>query len=341
MPANLTVDLPWQSLASQASALQGLGGNPQQAMAGLGQAYSNSYLGALNLNAGIYQGGQTGYEALRGQLDKQYGDISKGYKDLYGDVLGRIAGTNQTNLNDIAANYSALSGSAAQQAVSRGIGNTTIQQNMQRGIAQDASRARTASENQFAQLGAGYASQLGQAGLQAQQQGAGLGAQLGLDQLRFQQSVQAPYPDAKMFTNLAQMYGQQAQGQQDRKQAQDAMSQLLGNGGFSRSGVSGVSGGSHGFGPMQGPSMYDQGGGSPYSTTDVYGGGGAYGGGVYNPSASSFNPDEFYNSMYGQGVGAGIPGEPDYAGTGEGNSTAGLYSGGPSTGNYDYNDFYG
>lgn len=279
---NLAINLPWQSLAGQANALQGLGGDPRAAMAQLGQNYTNSYLGALNLNANLFGGIQTGYEALRSQLDKQYSDISGGYSKLYGDVLGKIAGTNQTNLQDINTQYAARQGEATQQMVNRGLGNSTVVQNMQRAIEMDRSRARTASENQFAQLQAQYMNNIGQSGLQAQQQGAQLSSQLGQNQLNWLNTIQAPYPQASMYQDLAKMYGAQLQGQQDRQAMQQLMPQG-GGGTFSRGGVGGVVSGAGGNTLPWGPKMnYGTGlyGGSPsnsgYSTTDLFGG---YGGG--------------------------------------------------------------
>ncbi len=282
MAVPLSINLPWQALAGQANMLQGLGGNPQQAMAALGQNYSNAYQGALNLNANLFSGIQTGYEALRGQLDKQYQDISGGYEKLYGDVLGKIAGTNQTNLTDIDTSYAAQAGKASQDMVSRGLGNSTVQQSIQRGIELDRQRARTASQNSFAQLQAQYMNQIGQGGLQARQQGAQTGAQLGQNQLNWLNTIQAPYPQAGAYQDLAKMYGAAMQGQQDRQAMQQLMPQG-GGGTFTRGGVGGVVSGAGGntlpFGPKMnyGTGMY---GGSPsnngYSSTDLFGG---YGGG--------------------------------------------------------------
>ncbi len=207
---NLSTSLPFQSLAAGGNALAGLGGDPQAALGQLGQNYNQQYQAALGMNQALFGGVQTGFEALRSGVDQQYQGILDGYSALYGDVLGRIAGTNETNLTDINTQYNAQAGAAAQNAVSRGLGNSTVQANMQRAIGLDRARAITDSQNRFAQLGANYASQLGQARLGAMQNSASMNAGLGQAQLAALERVNAPYPDAGMYASLAQMYGNQA-----------------------------------------------------------------------------------------------------------------------------------
>ncbi len=250
--SDLTAQLPYQALASQANAFSGFGGNPAAAASNLGPAYAGNYNAALNLNQGILQGTQTGYQNLRTQLDQQYGDISKGYANLYGDVLGRIAGTNQTNLTDINSAYDAQAGNQMQSAVSRGLGNSTVQQNMQRGVEMDRQRALTASQNQFAQLGAGYASSLGAQGLQSQQAGAQTQANLGSQQLQFLGNTQAPYPNAGLYSQMAQQYGAQIEANKNRAQVQS----MMGGGRFATAGGGyggGVGTGSGNNSPFLGP----------------------------------------------------------------------------------------
>ncbi len=268
---SLSANLDLSQLSAQGNALSGLGGDPAQAMAQLGPMYQQSYLGSLGLNQQLLGGLQTGYDTLRSNADQQYGDISKGYQSLYGDVLGRIAGTNQTNMNDINTSYNARAGGATQDLISRGLGNSTVQSAIQRGIENDRQRALTGSQNQFAQLGAGYASALGQAGLQSQQQGANLGANLGQAQLGMLERVNVPYPNAQMYSQLAQMYGSNLQRQQD----QARLGQLTGNNGmtFTGAGGGGVGGGRNGFGPAPGPSMSWGGGGSTFSPQGYSAGG--------------------------------------------------------------------
>lgn len=329
--ADLNAPLPWQALAGQANAFAGLGGTPQQAAAALGPSYANSYNAALNLNQSLYSGIQTGYQNLRNQVDQQYQDVYKGYQNLYGDVLGRIAGTNQSNITDINSQYNALSGSTLAGLVSRGLGNSTTLASLQRGVELDRARAITASQNQFAQLGAGYASQLGQAGLQSQQQGAQLGTQIGQNQLNFMNTVQAPYPNMQTYSQLAQMYGAQGQANADRAQQQALLQRaqgLTGAGRFSYgAGGGGVSGGVIGP-PALGP--------TPGFGADLLGGTSGYG--AFGVGASAFGAPSSSALQTAANLGfspGGVTANP-YSfmgnesadeGTGEGYG-AGLYSGG-------------
>lgn len=346
-PANLSANLPWQNLQAQSNAFAGLGGDPQAAMAGLGQSYAGNYGAALGLNAGLFSQTQTGYEGLRGQLDSQYADISKGYSDLYGDVLGRIAGSNQSNIQDINSQYDSAAGSQMQGAISRGLGNSTVQQNMQRGVEMDRARAITGSQNQFAQLGAGYAASIGGQGLQAQQQGAQTQANLGVDQLRFLGSTNIPYPNAQMYSQMAQMYGGNIEAQRNRQDLAQQQKSMRGMGVMSAG--AGVSGGSNGFPAQRTPSAFDYGAtyGGGGGSFGALSGGGGYGG--VDPRAmqlaqqggfqGGFDKSGFSGGDYSGGFGQS---EGSYEGTGEGtNYYDSLYSGGPSTGSYNSDSFMG
>lgn len=286
---SLSVELPWQNLAAQGQALSGLGGDPAAAAAQLGPLYAASYNSALGLNSSLFSGLQTGYDTLRSNTDQQYADITAGYDRLYGDVLGRISGTNETNLRDINSAYNRRAGDATQDLINRGLGNSTVMNSIQAGIEQDRRRALTDSRSQFSQLEAQYANQLGQAGLQNRTRGVETGANLGQAQLGMLERVQAPYPQADLYTRLAQMYGASAQAQQDRQRAEDAMRPGIG---FAQAGGGFVGGGSSGFGPFRGPSStfgMSGGGGGLAGSGQFFGGGLGYyggGGGSYVPPAS-------------------------------------------------------
>lgn len=280
---NLSTDLPWQGLAAGGNALSGLGGDPQAAQAQLGQNYQQQYGAALGMNQALFSGAQTGYENLRSATDQNYQDILGGYSQLYGDVLGRIAGTNDTNIRDINTQYNAQQGAQNQNAVSRGLGNSTVQQNMQRGVELDRARAITGSQNQFAQLGAGYAANIGSQRLGAQQQGVNLGASLGQAQLGMLERVNAGYPDAGMYSSLAQQYGASAERDKNR-QAQQAALTAASRGQMSSAGTSSPA--------------------SPFGQRPLGGGGGYNGGGagqVYGSGYGGYSNGGGYAPAYGAG----------------------------------------
>jgi len=234
--AQFNYNLPWQGLATGGQALSGLGGDPKAAMANLGPLYQSQYAAALGMNQALHQGVQTGYDSLRQSVDDIYGNIYKNYDSLYGDVLGRIAGTNTSNIRDIEANARAQSAASQQSLINRGLGNTTILNSANRGINSDRQREITRSNEQFAQLGAGYANQIGQNRIGAQQSKAQMMAGLGTQQLGALERVNAGYPDAGMYGQLAQMYGASAEADKNRQQLQRGMAQVpMASGGYSYS----------------------------------------------------------------------------------------------------------
>ena len=170
------------------------------------QAYASAYQAALKVNQQNYNNILKGYQVALRQQQKMTRGITQGYGQLSGQVLSDIQGIDASQRQAIADAYAQQSGSAAQSLISRGLGNTTVQDSIQRGLALDKAKADVALSNQTAQLQAGYRSQLGMAGLGyrnlAQQQRAALQNQ----QLGFMGSVQAQYPDAGLY---AQMLSQQ------------------------------------------------------------------------------------------------------------------------------------
>jgi len=313
---NLNANLPWQALAG--------GGNVGGALGGqLGQQYQNNYMAALGMNAAIHSGVQSGYDALRSSVDDQYRGILEGYNTHYGDVLGRIAGTNESNITDINTQYNAAGGKSLQDAISRGFGNSTVQQNMQRGIELDRARAITGSNNQFAQLGAQYANQIGLSRLASQQQGTQFQAGLGQAQLAALERVNAPYPDIGMYAQLSQMEAARAAQDANRDRG-GASSPILASPGtnrppspFGSRTLGGGPAGGGGGGPAGGMGGSFFGGG---------GGGGTFGGGTGGNFSSGFGGGFNYaTGGYGATVG------------GVGYGTGGYYTAPSGTpGAFDY-----
>lgn len=128
-----------------------------------GSTYQSAYANALRLNS------------------TNYSNILKGYQGLTSSVLGNIKGMGESAQQDITDQYAMLGGQQAQQLVSRGLGNTTVAQSVQRGLGYDQAKARTGASNQFANTYAGYQSNLGQS------------------QLNWMNSVNAPYPNPQNY----------------------------------------------------------------------------------------------------------------------------------------------
>lgn len=159
-------------------------GSPTMDFSNPQASYNSAYQNYIGLNQQLYN---NYVNNLNTQL--------QGYRNLQSNVMNRLRGGNKANLQDIADKYAAMSGQQSQQMIDRGLGNTTIQQSIQRGIAQDRTKETTRSRNMYSQLMAQTQSQLGLAGLGAYGHG--------LDMLLTQ--VSAPPPDAGMYAQLAQM----------------------------------------------------------------------------------------------------------------------------------------
>lgn len=337
-------ELPWMQAGQQAGALQGLTGSPQQVQQRVGDAYANSYNSALALNAANYQNILGGYQQTMGQQTTAQDAIGRGYTDLYNqlqqqqqgvvggyganlaelqgnqnaimggygqlssDVLGTIAGIGQEQAQQIRSNYAQSTGSALQGLTSRGLGNTTVANSIQRGIDFDRARAENALAEQMAGLRAGYQSQLGLAGLgyqanaalqAANQRNIGLGYQadaasqlaaqrgrelgflndanmqntnLAQNQLRFMEGVSAPYPDMAAFQSIVQQSAAAQQQAADRQALQDAQRAQLGAAAQAgQGGGGGFARAPSGMGPLTGgPTMGPIGGGTLVGTSPGY-----------------------------------------------------------------------
>lgn len=312
-----------------------------------------------------------------------------GFAGLSQQVQGLLAGTNQSNLNDIDQRLQATTGRIMSQMIGSGLGNSTGLGSAQLAAALGAARERTASQNQFAQLQAGYLDRLGQAGLMAQERGLNAGVQqtnqlaglrasygtqigrdalnfgeraygantaLGQNQLNWQNSITAQYPDANLTNDLIRQQGFAIQAQQDREQSERLNKQLLAMG---RQGTPQVGGGvSLGTGkPLPGPEGYY---GSRPSFPQGAGGGFPSGGTQYAPDGTRLQVQAPATGTYGLGSygggalgGIGAASAPAYMG-GAGATAAGAIgsgvgsyldslnigdpqiTGGPSPGNTNY-----
>lgn len=112
---------------------------------------------------------------VQGRLDpmaaagRQYGGANQGlqlgYDRLSSQVVGAIQQVGGQDARDIQENYARQAARADQSAISRGLGNATVRDSLQRGIAYDQSRANLDLTERLARLRADYGSQLGLAGL--------------------------------------------------------------------------------------------------------------------------------------------------------------------------------
>lgn len=296
--------LPWNPTPSP----------PPTSAAGLSANYASEYQKSLAMNQTNYQNILSGYQNLINQQ-------SQGYQELYNSTLGTLnnAESGQKTAIDDQSKYDLSKTTSS--LISRGLGNSTVQEAMASGV--EANRVRRQNEltGQFAQMRAGYQSQLGQNQLSNL-------AGLTQAQLGFMNSVQAQYPDAGMYAQLAQQFGQA-----------DAMRGRNNSGGSSVSssgfGSSGVGGPRLGYTPAPTPNL----GGSNYAAPLSTGGSGYSMMG--NPAAAtSWNTPTWDNSSYFNSLGTGgfmgavrdnfsaAPAQYDYSGGADFNVPEYDYSGG-------------
>lgn len=223
----------------------------------LGGGYAGAYQSALNQNKQNYQNVLAGYQQTMQQQQSQQANVAQGYTNLYQSILGELQGSNTAQQQLINRQYDAQRGAQSQSLINRGLGNTTVQSAVDRGLSMDQSLAQNANAQQFAQLQAGYHNQIGLAS-QAYQ-GDSINRQVGLagQQLDFMNSVSAPYPNAGMYAQIAAM-----NGQNDNP--------------YGKGGIGGIKGGAGGmtvnpsrFGGFSGPSPQ-------YGVTPPQGGVGGY-----------------------------------------------------------------
>lgn len=219
------------------------------------------------------QGSAGGGQVHGSRPDAPYQSLpGSGYAGLQAGVQNMYAGTNQSNINQINNRYNVEQGQAMQNAISNGLGGSTVAMGLQAGVDQRRNQDITQSQNSFAQLQAGAMQNIGLSGLSAQERGinaitgqqnqiastragyannlglAGLNYQgqasqnntnLGLQQLGFQNSVNVTPPDASQYNSLAQQFGGAIQSQQDRAVANQQYQQIAAQGRQQPAGVGG------------------------------------------------------------------------------------------------------
>lgn len=205
--------------------LSALSADPATTIAQLGPAYSNAFNAYANniqnqtntINAGYNQTAQNQYNAQQG--------VNSGYNNLSRDVLGGIAGIGSDQLALLNRNYARQAGSADQNLISSGLGNSTVRSNVQRGIGLDQNLAQNNLANSIAQTKAGYQSNIGLAGLGYQGQSIRDNTALSQDQFHWLNSITSLPPDAAQYSQIAQQAGSAIQSGLDRAQAERLQSQ--------------------------------------------------------------------------------------------------------------------
>lgn len=238
-PFPVPTAMPWGSSAAGVFSTQDPGG--------LAANYARSYQDSLSMNQSLYQNMMAGYQ---GALQQQMGAQSKigaNYDNLKNEVMGKVGGIGKAGEQAIVDRYTADLGKQSQSLIDRGLGNTTVQSAVSRGLGYDRDKSIVANNEWVANLQAQYLANIGKDAINAQQQAYGANTALLGDQLRTMNSMQIAYPDAGLYAQLAGQYGDRG----DRNK-----------GGYGSGAPMGGGGGAPGLGYMPRPApMYPDGGG--------------------------------------------------------------------------------
>ena len=203
MGAVLSAQTPQAAMQALGPAYQSSYNSALDYNTALGQQIDQGYRNLLSWGQAANENIGRGYEGVAGQLgtglsaagdtyrdrtnqvaggyDVQAGDIISrathlgqqqgvGYGNLDTRIQNTLRGAETSRMNDLSDQYAMESGRLAQQMVNSGLGNSTVQGSMQRGLLSRLSQEQTRVSNEFAGTRAGYQADVGLAGLGAERQ---------------------------------------------------------------------------------------------------------------------------------------------------------------------------
>lgn len=170
--------------------------------------YTSAYKQALLANQQVYAQALSGYQQILAAQEQRHQDLGRRYTALGEQVQGYLTGAEQGQMQRIADQYTALQGDTMQSAVNRGLGNFTVTDSLLRGVQADKTKAETDVAGQFGQMRAGYASQLGLAGLGFEAQAGTERDMMGKAGTDFVGSWRQQTPDPLAYAQLAQQQQQ-------------------------------------------------------------------------------------------------------------------------------------
>lgn len=275
--------------------------DPEKALA---SHYQAAYSSALDMNQANYANILQGYrQAALGQMGGQAA-IGKGYKQLLSDVMGQLKGQGRSGRQDITDQYAAAQGAAQQQLVGSGLGNSTVTSNVARGLTYDEAKANNQLTEQLANMMAGYQSNLGQARLNFKAKALNDRNSLAQNQLNWMNSIQAQYPDASAYSQLAQGLGAAKSAKEQQQFLRSMLSSAASGYGTNPMGSNNPLQGGNAAGYLAGQlaaggAFGSLSGGRPGGFSMPGGGGGGYQGiGTYGQGGSSMTGG--FGDAYGQ-----------------------------------------
>ncbi len=272
--------------------------DPEKALA---SHYQQAYNSALSMNQQNYANILKGYQQTQlAQMGSQQA-INKGYGKLLNDVLGHVAKVGLSDRQSITDMYAQRGGETQQNLVGAGLGNSTVTESMRRGLTLDEAKANMQLSEQLSKMYAGYLSDIGTKQLAYRERAGQARTGLSSDQLNWMNSIQAQYPDASAYSQIAQGLG----AAEEAQKARDYMTGLAVSAGQQAAYRSGYGG----FGAMPMLAAQNAYGGMMDSFSK---------GGAFRSGDSGFSPGGMpgYTQMPQSG---GATGGPSFAGSGPSN----------------------
>lgn len=132
--------------------------------------------GPLPTYQDLFAQNQNVYDLTLGQygnayrrLDETQQAIDQMQRNMYGTVMGTLDNAGAAAGQEITDQYAAQRGNAQQSLLSRGLGNTTVRDSVERGLTYDESKSRVNLANQIAAQRAGYQTHFADLGVEAAQ----------------------------------------------------------------------------------------------------------------------------------------------------------------------------
>lgn len=157
--------------------------------------YVDQYKNAISQQTANYNNILNAYGLALGNTQDAASRIASGYSGLNNQVQNQLTGAEAAQRQAIADSYQQQSGKTLGSAVSRGLGNTTVLDSLQRGDLAEKNKADVNLSSQMANLRAGYTGQFGTAGLGAQAQQMGIQGALGGQLIGTLGGYRQPLPD--------------------------------------------------------------------------------------------------------------------------------------------------
>lgn len=276
---------------------------------GGGKDYASAYQSALQMNSTNYNNILSGFQQTAAQNQAAQQGVQAGYGQLSNDVLGGIQNMDASQRQAINDQYAQQRGRTSQQLINRGLGNSTVQQSVDRGLVLDREKANVALTGQTQGINAQYRSQLGLAGLDYAGRAASQNTAQANQQLQWMNSVNAAYPNASAYAQMAMAKGQSGGGGgvgPGSTTFGGPVKSPVGSGGGGMPNNGSLYGGNQfGYGARQNPTF---GTAQPYASTNL--------GGYYNPSQYQSGGFWDMNSGWSGGGGDSLvnpPGQSPYS----------------------------